>query len=234
MRKARLVCTASACALTLVANTGRGDVIVSLALTARASAAATPHQGGLASVLPAVADAWAIAAIPHSISRQSVDGPAGDAVWAWYSHCTQSSQVVRLPSAREQGIAPEKTEPAGHQACGEAPAGVVQELPPPPSSSSLAFTGLVGVASLRGLRAARGLHLGLFPAWSQGFLPSVTEVGVISDCSLPAAAAFVSDAVAASQRHSGLKPPIPWVLPTRLESQHLPPASIPRGPPLDR
>lgn len=228
MKEARILCLGCVCALAFGAGTSRADVIVALTLTAQASPASTLHHDGNALDAPRGTSAWTL--IPSSLGRLYRQSFFTDDLVERCAHLAEANAAACEPALSGQQGLPTGPPPE-RPLHPEFPNGSVQELPPTPSSGALALTGLMGVASLRGLRVARGLSFGAFPAWYHGLSSVGAESSVSSDHDLIALPACLADAALATVRQQGSKPPIPWVLPTRLESQHLPPASAPRGPP---
>jgi len=226
VKEARTVCLACACALTWGAGVVRADVIVALALTAQASPASTLHEGGVVAGPAVSTRGWPF--IPSEWARVSRHAFSTAGSPNRYGPENQSGEGRHSPDEFGSPAAAERPGVPGDSGI---PQGGVLELPPPPSSSALALTGLAGLASLRGLRAARGLQFGVFPAWCYGLSPVGCDVDISLDGTWSALPAFVMDAVAASIRDHQPRPPIAWVLPSRLVSQHLPPISAPRGPP---
>lgn len=229
MKEARTLCLVGVCSLTLGVGIAQADVIVALTVATRVSPVSSLGQERVGPRTPIATDAWRLwpavveqfPSCAFSMSGSVWHGKTGGIVGGLVPAAADQDAMVIPPAAAANR----------HGAVGSSEHGAI-ELPPPPSSSLLALTGLAGVAGVRGLRAARFSCSPSAAPWYFGLSPLGAEVIVSPDRNLPAWPTCLVEAATASLHCSAAKAPVSWVLPTRLESQHLPPASAPRGPPV--
>lgn len=142
----------------------------------------------LADIAPRVASSAVV--YPQAASCLPLD------IWAVAATSTESVESVSLVAVRNSGWALGartvssflSSETLSKVLESAAPAPAVHSLPPPPSSLSIALSGLATFGALRLARQAKNIHLGAIPEWYHAGAPdqvgSVVRLDLSADQSL--------------------------------------------------